>query len=313
MTASGEDGGVDRQSYPTGTVSFLFTDVVGSTAAWEDDRDVMAAVIGRIEELHDAAATSGVRAVEQGAGDSAVIAFEGPSEAARAALDLQLAMIAEPWPTVESMQVRAALHLGEVSWGRGGSYRGPTMNRCGRLLAACHGGQVIASGSFVSVLEESGGGDTGELSWVDLGAHTLAGVQAPMRVWQLAHPELAGGFPPLRTPEGRGLHLPAPTTPLIGRDDELSHLSEKLGTGRSVTVLGPGGSGKTRLALEMAHRSLLTDVDVEWIDLTRSADPDGIDQVVVAELGLHHGPGDLRHRVVEHLRSRRVLLVLDNC
>lgn len=315
---SGEDGGVESRSRPSGTVAFVFIDIEGSTAAWDAEPDAMGVAVRRLEDLLDAVAagTSGRRAVEQGAGDSAVLAFDRPSDAALAALRLQLKIAAESWPTSAPLRVRAALHLGEVDVGADGTYRGPTMNRCGRLLSSAHGGQVVASGSFVAVLGESasnGDGELAEAGWVDLGAHTLRGIPAPVRIWQLVHPALESDFAPLRTLEGRGLDLPGWSSNLVGRSAELARLDDLLASSRVVTVLGPGGSGKTRLAVEAAHRSLDDHDSVEWIDLAKVAHRDGVDDLVVSELSIHAGPRAPRQRIVEHLRARRALVVLDNC
>ncbi len=307
---------MDPESRPTGTVAFLFTDIEGSTEAWEATSDAMGAAVARLEDLLDDAATRGRRAVEQGAGDSAVLAFDRASDAAAAALAIQQAVAHEPWPTARPLRLRVALHLGEVETGRDGTYRGATMNRCGRLLATAHGGQVVASGSFRSVLEESDGSADGalaEASWIDLGSHRLRDIEVPMRIWQMSHSELETQFPPLRTPEGMGLHLPGKPSPLIGRAGDLERLGDLVEVSRVVTVLGSGGSGKTRLAVELAHRAIDDFDDVAWVDLAKVADGGGVDPLVVAELSLHHGAPDLRRRIVDHLRARRALIVLDNC
>lgn len=305
---------MDGGARPTGTVAFLFTDVEGSTEAWQAEPDAMGAAVVRLAEILDGAAAAGRRAVEQGAGDSAVIAFDRAGDAAAAALVAQQAIGAEPWPTSRPLRVRMALHLGEVETGRDGSYRGTTMNRCGRLLGAAHGGQVVASGSFVTVLGESDSRAAPEgISWIDLGAHRLRGIAEPMRIWQLAHAGLDAEHPALRTPEGRGLRLPGTTSTLIGRDADLERLEGLVGTERLVTVVGSGGSGKTRLVVEMAHRALDRVDDVGWVDLAKVTGTQDVDALVVAELALHHGPEDLRRRIVDHLRAREQLLVLDNC
>ncbi|MBX3314376.1 MAG: hypothetical protein KF906_08660 [Actinobacteria bacterium] len=306
---------------PTGTVAFLFTDIEGSTEAWATDPAAMSAAVARLEELLDVAAVGGRRAVEQGAGDSAVLAFERASDAAVAAVAAQRAIGAEVWPTPEPLRVRMALHLGEVEVTRDGAYRGTTMNRCGRLLGTAHGGQVVASGSFVAIAGESEptpGAGTDTISWLDLGTHRLRDIEVPMRIWQLTHPDLDAEHPPLRTPEGQGLHLPGTTSGLVGRRGELARLQELVGAERVVTLVGMGGSGKTRLAIEVAHAALdrggVLDVEeVGWVDLAKVTDPAALDALVVSELALHHGSGNLRRRIVDHLRARRALVVLDNC
>lgn len=317
MANQDEDEEVPDQRHLTGTVSFLFTDIAGSTAAWEAEPTAMRATVGRLETMLDEVGTAGRRVIEQGAGDSAVLAFDRPSDAVAAAVALQQAIAAERWATAQPLTVRVALHLGEVDIGDDGTYRGATMNRCGRLLGASHGGQVVASGSFVAVLDESGttrsAVGTQDVSWLDLGIHTLAGIRVPVHIWQLIHPGITSEFPPLRTPEGRGVDLPVQASPILGRADELARLEDLLRSSRVVTILGPGGSGKTRLALEVAHAAIGDDVDVGWIDLTRAGRSDDVTQVVIAGLAIRDGPSDPGRRIVGHLRGRRRLLVLDNC
>src|SRR5262245_25511447 len=317
---SGENGRVGDapvDGRPVGTVAFLFTDLGDSTAMWEAEPLAMRAAARRHVELIDEAAHrhAGVRAGDQGAGDSTVVAFDRVSDALGAALDVQLAFTAEGWPTTEPVRVRVALHVGEVHLGADGGYAGPTMNRCGRLIAAMHPGQVVASDAFVHLaLEARSVSVDGDLSWIDLGAHQLRGIDAPMRIHQLAHPSLRSDFPPLRTPQALGATLPVPSTSLVGRREEIDALAALLAGHRAVTITGAGGSGKTRVAIETALQVLERFEDgAVWVDLAQVRDEDGVDEALVAALGAHHGPADMRRRWLNRIRSRQVLLVLDNC
>lgn len=311
-----DDAQMEEALRPTGTVAFLFTDVEGSTATWDAEPAAMAEAVARLERILDGSATAGHRAVEQGGGDSAVIAFDRVSDAAAAAVTSAVAIAKEAWPTSEPIRVRMALHVGEVAVDAEGCYRGPTLNRCGRLLAAAHGGQIVASGSFVGLLpdgdEQLDGGLT-EISWADLGEHHLRGIESPMRVWQALHPGLVAVHPPLRTPEGRGLQLPGTTSSLIGREREVETLGAMVSEDRVVTVTGSGGSGKTRLAVEAARQAIEVFADVAWVDLAKLGGGDRVEPLVVAALGLHHGASDPRRRLLGHLRPLRALLVFDNC
>lgn len=312
----GDDGVMDASPRPTGTVAFLFTDVEGSTAAWEAEPAAMAEAVARLGRILDRASPSGHRAMEQGAGDSAVIAFDRASDAAASAVAAARAIATENWSTDQPLRVRMALHVGEVGLDEDGCYRGPTMNRCGRLLAAAHGGQIVASGPFVALIREQEAAVAdlpSQLSWTDLGDHHLRGIDAPMRVWQACHQDLAADHPPLRTPEGRGLRLPGVTSELIGREHEAETLYRMVTADRITTIAGPGGSGKTRLAVEVARRAVEDFDDVAWVDLAKVGAGERIEALIVAELGLHHGSNDPRRRIVGHLRSRRALLVFDNC
>jgi predicted ATPase/class 3 adenylate cyclase/DNA-binding CsgD family transcriptional regulator len=298
---------------PSGTVAFLFTDIEDSTLGWELDPDAMRAAVGRHLELIDAVAArhDGARAVEQGAGDSTVLAFSRPSAAMAAALDAQRALLAEAWPTASPIRVRMALHLGEVDQGPDGTYQGPTLNRCGRLLAAAHGGQVLASDAFVQLVTDARADGA---AWIDLGEHRLRGIEAPMRIHQLSGEGLMGDFPPLRFEEDAGPSVPVPPTPLVARSAELAELAGLVGSHRLVTITGAGGTGKTRLAIELANACPDMPVDeVTWVDLASTDDPQEVPAAVVAAMALRRGPDEPAARLIEHLRRRQHLLVVDNC
>src|SRR5207248_4366063 len=166
---------------PVGTVTFLLTDVEGSTTAWEADRGAMAAAIVRHYEILDGAvrARGGVRPVEQGEGDSVVAVFPLASGAVRAAVDIQLALAAEPWPDGTSLAVRTALHTGEAQLRDASNYMGPAVIRTARLRAVGHGGQILCSGATADLA----GDDLPDgVTLVDLGAHRLKDLGRPEQV-----------------------------------------------------------------------------------------------------------------------------------
>ncbi|HEV8624424.1 MAG TPA: adenylate/guanylate cyclase domain-containing protein, partial [Acidimicrobiia bacterium] len=182
---------------PSGTVTFLLTDVEASTRAWEADAATTAAAIARHEEILAAAITAhgGFRPVEQGEGDSVVAAFARASDGVAAAIEAQLALAREPWPTGEPIRVRMALHTGEAE-AHGGRYAGSTIIRTARLRAVAHGGQTVISRATAELVSDS---LPEGVTLLDLGSHRLRDLTRAEHVFQVCHPDLDGTFPPLRS------------------------------------------------------------------------------------------------------------------
>ncbi|THK33721.1 adenylate/guanylate cyclase domain-containing protein [Ensifer sp. MPMI2T] len=226
---------------PSGIVTFLLSDVEGSTRLWEGDEEAMGAAIARHYELLDAAITlhGGVRPVEQGEGDSVVGAFAEPSDAVAAALHAQRTFADEPWPGGQVLRIRIALHTGEAQLRGDDYYVGRTVIRCARLRAVAHGGQTVLSGATRDLVADRLP-DNADLR--DLGSHRLKDLGAPERVWQLCHPDLAHEFPPLRSLNAFANNLPTQLTSFVGRDAELAELRTVLEANRLVTLTGAGDS-----------------------------------------------------------------------
>lgn len=293
--------------------TFLLTDIEGSTRLWEDHPQAMDGALSRHDELvAEVAGRHGGRVVKaRGEGDSAFVVFSSPSVGTAAALDLQRRFQSEPWPRPIGLRVRMALHCGPVEQ-REGDFYGPTVNRCARLRNAAHGGQVLLSDG-IATLARADLPDGATL--VDLGIHRLRDLHQPERVWQLAHADLASRFPPLATMEGAGHNLPDPQTSFVGRGAELHSLQQRLGAVRLVTLVGPGGAGKTRLAVELA-RSLVGEFDdgIWFADLSSIGDPSGVPARVAESFSLREDPRRTSEDVlIEFLAGREALLVLDNC
>ena len=227
---------------PTGTVTLLLADVEGSTRLWQTQPEQMTAAVARLDRtLVDVVAPhGGVRPVEQGEGDSFVVAFARASDAVACALDLQRAPLAP-------IRLRIGVHTGEVQLRDEGNYIGPTINRTARLRDLAHGGQTVLSATTSDLVIDQLPAD----AWLtDLGLHPLRDLPRPERVVQLCHADLRNEFPPLRTPSTVVSHnLPAQLTSFVGRQAEMSSLREPLAGGRLVTLTGAGGAGKTRLAV----------------------------------------------------------------
>lgn len=303
-----------RGELPTGLVAVLFTDIEGSTDRWESEPDAMREAVALHHRLLALAvqAHGGVTAVEQGAGDSAVVAFDRVTDALAAAVMAQRAFTATPWPTREAVRVRMAVHVGEVDVDEADRYVGPTMNRCGRLLGAAHGGQVVLSGTAADLL---GGANPPRTEIVDLGLHRFRGLSGPMRVHEVRGAGLPDRFGPLRTLDGTLNNLPTAPTALIGRERELAVVLGLLDTDPVVTLTGAGGCGKTRLALEAATAMISSfDGGVWWLDLAPSTDAAAIDSALMAALGVRPSPNrPLREQALAALAEEPALVVLDNC
>jgi class 3 adenylate cyclase len=299
---------------PVGTVTFLLTDVEGSTFLWESAPDAMGASIRRHYQLLDAAITlhGGVRPVEQGEGDSVVAAFARASHALAAALDIQRAFCDESWPEGAALKLRIALHTAQAQLRDEVNYFGPAVNRCARLRAVAHGGQVVLSKTTRDLACDRLP-DGAELA--DLGLHRLRDLGQPEHVFGLVHPDLPAEFPPLRSLGTLSTNLPAELTSFIGRSTELAELGELLGQVRLLTITGAGGCGKTRLARHAAAATLDGHLDgVWWVELARLEDAAFVPAAVIAAIGVRELPGQgPLGTLVAYLRARRALLILDNC
>ncbi len=305
---------VSGVSLPTGTVTFLLTDIEGSTRAWERQGTAMAGAVARHYEILDAAIAGrgGVRPVEQGEGDSLVAAFRSASDAVAAALEAQQALIEEDWPDDAEVAVRMALHTGDAQVRDGRFYIGSSIIRCARLRALAHGGQVLISSTTADLLADQ---LPAGAALLPLGLHRLRDLRQPERVFQLTHAELCSHFPPLRSLDLLPNNLPVQLTSFVGREAELAEVAAGLREHRLVTLVGAGGCGKTRLAAQAAAE--VADAypgGVWWVDLALVSDPDLLGGAVMTALGLLDARGmDPVERITRYLGDQAALFVLDNC
>ncbi|HEX2421060.1 MAG TPA: AAA family ATPase, partial [Acidimicrobiia bacterium] len=292
--------------------TFLFTDIEGSTRLWEEHPDGMAVALAR----HDALLTKAIRDAQgnviKATGDGILARFDSAPAAVAAAIDAQRALAAEPWGPIGSLRARMGIHTGE-SEQRDGDYFGPTMNRTARIMAAGHGGQVLLS-SIASA--QIGDRLPPGAALRDLGLHRLKDLTLPEQLFQLVHDELESEFPPPATLDSRPHNLPLQTTEFFGRLSEISTIGAMLrapGT-KLVTITGPGGAGKTRLALQVAAEQIDRFADgVFFVDLSAERDPDAAFEAIVRALGLPaSGGGDPLQLLRSRLRDKEMLLVLDN-
>jgi predicted ATPase/class 3 adenylate cyclase len=296
-------------SPPSGVVTFLFTDVEGSTALWDRHPEEMTAALAD----HDRRIREAIEAhdgyVFTTAGDSFSVAFANVRDALGAALALQRSL-GELTGEIE-LRVRAGIHSGETTE-RDGDYFGTAVNRCARIMSAGHGGQILISGSCSALLDD----DLPDgVEFLDLGVHRLRDLVEPERILQVCHPDLDRGFPKLRTLEGPGDQLPTQLTSFIGRDHEIDEIVALLGDRRLVTLTGPGGAGKTRLSLEVAERVVLDHPDgIRLVELAALVDLDVFVDAVAQRFGATEvADVPLTRTIAETINDRRMLLILDNC
>jgi predicted ATPase/class 3 adenylate cyclase len=296
---------------PAGTVTFAFTDIEGSTRLWETEPAAMArSLVLHNETLHAAFGHHG-GAVFSTMGDGMAVAFSSAAGAVRATLEAQQALMAAPWPAETGvLKVRMGLHTDEAVLRHGqavlrdGQYVNRPLNRCARLMAAAHGGQILMSDA-TEALVRSQLPDGATL--LDLGEHRLRDLAGRMHIFQLVHPDLPGAFPALRTLDAFPGNLPLQVSSFIGRARELKQTAAALGEARGV--------GKTRLALQVAGQVLPRFADGAWLcELAPIRHAAGVDDAVAAVFSVTaRGGQSTRDALVEFLRNKELLLVLDNC
>ena len=296
---------------PAGTATFLFSDIEGSTSLEErigttryaDARERHRAILRAAFDAHGGS--------EQGTeGDSFFVVFASAREAVAAAIDAQRALAAEPWPEDAPVAVRIGLHSGEAQ-AVGGSLVGLDVNRAARIAAAAHGGQVIASSATHALVANA---LPAGVAVRELGEFRLRDLQAPERIYQVEGDGLPTTFPRLRTPDARPNNLPTQLTTFIGRDDELEEAGRLFETTRLLTMTGPGGTGKTRLSLQLATTIADAFPDgVYFVPLEPIRDVELVAPRIAAAVGVPEiGGRRISDSLEEWLASRRVLLVLDN-
>ncbi|HEY6645593.1 MAG TPA: NB-ARC domain-containing protein [Mycobacterium sp.] len=282
---------------PSGVVTFLFTDIEGSTRRWEADADAMRSAL----MVHDEVLRTTIEAHDgflfSHTGDGVVAAFASPRGAVDAAVEAQRAL---------ELPVRMGIATGEAEL-RDGDYFGTVLNRAARVMAAGHGGQILVADSTAGLL--------GGVELVNLGPRRLRDLPNPVTVFQLRAPGLGTEFPPLRGVDSNPGNLRPAMTSLIGRETEVCDVRAAVRSHRLVTLVGVGGVGKTRLALEVATQLADEFVDGVWVfELAAVADPAAVPDAVAAVLGITQQPGkSVSESVASALEGRSRLLVFDNC
>ncbi len=274
-------------SLPTGTVTFVFTDIEGSARRWDRDRAAMEQAVRRHDELVRTAIVEHGGHIFKTMGDEFCAAFTRPEDAIAAILDAQRALVSEDFSSVDELRVRAAINTG-IADERGGDYFGPAVNRVARLLTIGHGGQVLVSGVTADVVQEA---LPSQASLRDLGDHRLRDLTRPERVYQLLAPDLVAEFPPLRSLDLLPNNLPLQLKSFVGREAEIADITTLIEKHPLVTLVGSGGVGKTRASLQVAANLLDGSGDGVWfIELAPLSSGDYIPSTVAQALGITLAP-----------------------
>ncbi|MGC1381879.1 MAG: adenylate/guanylate cyclase domain-containing protein [Candidatus Baltobacteraceae bacterium] len=298
-------------AHPSGTVTFLFSDIEGSTQRWERDRNAMDAALARHDAVLHAAIAAHGGYVFKTVGDAFCAAFATAPAALGAALDAQRALRAEDFLAVGGLHVRMALHTGTAQE-RARDYFGPAVNRVARLLSIGHGGQVLVSGTTADLMQ-------GELpphgTLRDLGARRLKDLARPEHVYQLAAPDLDQAFPELRSLDELPNNLPPQLTSFVGRENDVAEIKRLLKNNRLVTLVGSGGAGKTRCAIQAGAELLDPFADGVWlVELASISDASLVTAEIAQTLGVRERPNrPLLETLIEYLERRELLLIVDNC
>jgi predicted ATPase/class 3 adenylate cyclase len=297
---------------PQGTITFLFTDIEGSSRLWEQHPRAMPTVLARHDGLLNEIVMAHGGVIFKTVGDSVLAAFAQAPQALAAALAAQRAISTEAWELPEPPRVRMALHSGSGQV-RDGDYFGPALNRAARLLAAGHGGQILLSLATEQLVREELPPDA---RLRDLGLHRLKDLSLPEQIFQLVTSDLPASFRPLNTLDARYTNLPTQPTALLGREQEVAAVVTLLRRSdvRLITLTGPGGVGKTRLSLQVAA-DLVDDFSqgVYFVDLAPIREPAVVIGQIAITLGVKEiGGQPLLATLKEYLCAKRILLLLDN-
>lgn len=300
-----------QEQVSDGAVTFVFTDIEGSTKLWEAHPETMRVSLARHDALVREAVDASNGQVFKTIGDAFCVAFSNATQAVEGALAAQLLLLRESWPAETPIKVRMAIHTGVVSR-RDGDFFGPPLNRVARLLAATHGGQVVVSRATCELVREA---LPNEVRLKDLGTHLLKDLSRAEHIYQLLHQELASDFPPLKSLSSHPNNLPQQLTSFVGRDRETQDLSEMLLGSRLITLTGAGGTGKSRIAIQVSAETLERYPDGAWlVELAPIMEGELVVQTVAQVLAVK-APADqaVIDAIVGALKEKKALILLDNC
>ncbi len=295
----------------TGTLTFLFTDIESSTRRWEADPESMELAVRRHDDVLQSAIGSHQGRFVKQTGDGVFAVFLDAADALGAAVEAQEAFSDDHWASFGALPVRMGLHSGSAV-ARADDYFGNEVNRAARLMAVGHGGQTLVSHVTAELARHA---LSEEVSLDDLGMHRLRDLSEPIRIYQIVTPKLSHRFPPLRSLDGYPNNLPAELSSFVGRSTDIETAVEHLAANRLLSLTGAGGSGKTRLALQVAAEMLPRFAGGVWfVDLAGLTEPGLVAQETAATLGIREKAGRPWLDVLtEYVASEQLLLILDNC
>lgn len=295
---------------PLGTVTFLFTDIEGSTRLLQQLGEKFATLLAEHRQLLQEVCKAHNGSVVGTQGDSFFVAFPSAVDGIHAAVQAQRALAAHPWIDGVSLRVRMGVHTGEPQMSASESYVGIDVHRAARIAAAAHGGQVLISQRTYELVESELPED---VTLRDLGEHRLKDLRQPKHLYQLVIKGLQSDFPPLMSLDASPNNLPIQPTSFIGRSKEISEVKQFLADGRLLTLTGPGGSGKTRLALQVASEMLKDFHGVFFVALAPITDPVLVASTIAQTLGIPETAGrSILESLKDYLQSKSLLLLLDN-
>lgn len=295
----------------TGVLTFVFTDIEGSTTRWDRAPDAMASALAAHDAIVSETLETHGGSIFKRAGDAFACVFSSPVHACVAAIEIQRKLASQAWDrAIGELRVRAGVHTGNAL-AADDDYFGPALNRAARLMSAGHGGQVLLSGATAALVRSD---LPPEFECRPLGTNRLRDLAEPETIYQLIAPGLQKDFPPLRTLDARPNNLPIELSSFVGRETELAELRELLAKKRLITLCGPGGIGKTRLALQLAAELLEDFKDGVWfVRLAPASNPALIAQTIASSIGVGEAAGEpVESTLLRDLALKRLLLVLDN-
>lgn len=294
---------------PTGTVTFLFTDIEGSTKLWEQYPEDMKAALAKHDSILKEAIESNHGDIIKTTGDGVHAVFSTAIDAINTAVSAQYNF--KSLITNLAIKVRMGLHTGEAEL-RDGDYFGSSLNRAARIMSVGHGEQILLSETTAQVVREH---LLKDLTLLELGEHYLKGLVRPEKIYQLIAPDLQKDFPPLNSISKSASNLPIQLTSFVGREKEIEEIKALLNSSRLVTLTGSGGTGKTRLSIEVGTQLLSSFSNGVWmIELAPLSDESQIIPALAQAFGLQELPfNPLKNMVLDYLRDKKLLLILDNC
>ena len=300
-------------TFPSGTVTFLFTDIEGSTPLWEKHPEAMRAALAKHDSILKKSVESNNGQIIKTTGDGIHAVFSTVIDSVNAALDTQRGLQTSGFlkNSEVSIRVRMGMHTGEAEL-RDGDYFGGTLNRAARIMSIGHGGQILLSETTLQIAQEH---LSSEISVRDLGQYQLKGLKQAEKIYQISTPDLQQEFPALKSLTQATNNLPAQLTSFIGRERELIEAQRKLGSAKLLTLIGPGGTGKTRLSLQIAVEQLINFNDGVWlVELAPISDPAFITAEVASVFDVREAQNiPLIQLLLDYLRAKDILLVIDNC